>query len=376
MTYTSMVRKQIHIHSSKIIFGQWGTIDTILRIHVRGDMCQWTTSWANHCLFSFQQKKEVLGKESTGIVYLHLPINRHSLKMLRFVILYIFVFIGVFLNAQLPSTNVYVAQLRSSGAEPIISNVEYVSDFNAGGYTNQPKFFDYENIYVSVASSSDTITDIYQLKINSHEYWRITETEDISEFSPAPVPNSENFSVVRIEQDGVSQSLWIYPLNRSNQGQRLLKKLNTIGYHTWLNSKKVALFLVGKINTLAIADITNDDVQIITENIGRCIKTKDENTVVFVHKIRRIFWLLKSYDIREKAITTICQMPKDREDFEILANGTFIVGNGSKISFFNPEKSTQWVDIADFTAIGINNITRLAVARDRLAFVNVKLKLE
>lgn len=296
--------------------------------------------------------------------------------MLRFVILYIFVFIGVFLNAQLPSTNVYVAQLRSSGAEPIISNVEYVSDFNVGGYTNQPKFFDYENIYVSVASSSDTITDIYQLKINSQEYWRITETEDISEFSPAPVPNSENFSVVRIEQDGVSQSLWIYPLNRSNQGQRLLKKLNTIGYHTWLNSKKVALFLVGKINTLAIADITNDDVQIITENIGRCIKTKDENTVVFVHKIRPDFWLLKSYDIREKAITTICQMPKDREDFEILANGTFIVGNGSKISFFNPEKSIQWVDIADFTAIGINNITRLAVARDRLAFVNVKLKLE
>ena len=42
----------------------------------------------------------------------------------------------------------------------------------------------------------DTITDIYQLKINSQEYWRITETEDISEFSPTLVPNSENFSVV------------------------------------------------------------------------------------------------------------------------------------------------------------------------------------
>ena len=40
-----------------------------------------------------------------------------------------------------------------------------------------------------------------------------------------------------------------------------------------------------QINNLAIADITNDDVQIITENIGRCIKTKDENTVVFVHKL-------------------------------------------------------------------------------------------
>ena len=63
-------------------------------------------------------------------------------------------------------------------------------------------------------------------------------------------------------------TLWIYPLNRSNQGQRIIEETQ---YHrlplNLVKCQESGLIFSWQINTLAIADITNDDVQIITENI-------------------------------------------------------------------------------------------------------------
>lgn len=274
--------------------------------------------------------------------------------------------------AQLPKTDLYLAQLKNIGLEPKVSSISFLSTFNRNGYTNQPKFFDYNTIYASVAQSQDTITDIVKIKLNTQEIISITDTENISEFSPTPMLEPDQFSVVRIEADGVTQSLWQYPINRATTGKRLLKKLNTVGYYCWLSTDKIALFLVGKDNTLAIADVKTDDVSVVAENIGRCIKTKDGENVLFVHKIRPDFWLLKSYNIAEKAINTICQMPKGREDFELLGESAFVTGDGSRIMYYHTEKSSNWEIIADLSATGISNITRLAIARDRLAFVDAK----
>ena len=81
---------------------------------------------------------------------------------------------------------------------------------------------------------------------------------------------------------------------------------------------------------------------------------------------------LKSFDIQTKAMTVLCQMPSGREDYELLVNGMIITGDGSKLKSFHPSRSTEWIEIADFTASGISNINRLTVVRDRIVFVNNK----
>ncbi|MEZ4909417.1 MAG: hypothetical protein R2774_01010 [Saprospiraceae bacterium] len=282
------------------------------------------------------------------------------------------IFYSCIAYAQFPITDLYLAELKNISLEPKVSAITYLSSFNAGGYTNQPNFFDYNTIYATVVGKHDSIADIIKIKLSNREYTKITNTEAISEFSPSPIIESDQFSVVRIEADGVTQTLWQYPLDRSNKGKRLLKKLNNVGYYCWLSKDKVALFLVGKNNTLAIGDVKNDDVSMIAENIGRCIRSKDAENILFVHKIRPDFWLLKSYNINEKVISTICQMPKGREDFELIGDNAYLAGDGSKIMYYHSEKSSNWESIADLSSTGISNITRLAIARDRLAFVDVK----
>ena len=71
-------------------------------------------------------------------------------------------------------------------------------------------------------------------------------------------------------------------------------------------------------------------------------------------------------------MSVICKMPSGKEDFDIMMNGTLVVGDGSMIKTFIPGKDIDWISIADFSLKGINNINRLSVVRDRIVFINNK----
>jgi hypothetical protein len=274
--------------------------------------------------------------------------------------------------AQLPKTDVYLAEFRNFSSQPQMVALKYLNEFNPNGYNNQPKFFSYDEIYMTTAIDTQKSTDIYHLNIKYNQRYRVTNTEKISEFSPAPVPSGKSFTCVRIESDGVDQSLWKYPVDRSDAGSRLLPSLKNIGYYVWLNKDSVALFLVGSPHKLVLANVLTEKVETLTENIGRCLKTDNNGHLLFVHKITNEDWLLKSYHIQDKVMNTICRMPSGREDFDIMVNGTLVVGDGPYLKTFLPGKDQDWITIADLSLKGINNINRLSVVRDRILFVNNK----
>jgi hypothetical protein len=273
---------------------------------------------------------------------------------------------------QLPKTDVYLATIKNIGTKPQMTSLSYLSGFNKDGYNNQAKLFAYDRIYVTSAIDTHKITDIYKIDLNDNELSQVTDTEQISEFSPTPSPIKDHFSVVRIEADGSTQTLWLYPDNQSNKGYRVLKKLGNIGYHCWINEDSVALFLTGTPHTLAIAQLSTGKTEVIADDIGRCLKYDGNENVYFVHKIQTNLWVLKSYHIITKNMNTICQMPSNREDFEILPNGSFIIGDGPTIKSFNPEKDSSWVVAFDLSDQNIMNINRVNIIRDRLVFINNK----
>jgi hypothetical protein len=278
----------------------------------------------------------------------------------------------VILFGQLPKTDVYLAQYKNLANKPQLLSVKFLNAFNRNGYNNQAKFFSGDDIYLTVGLDTSQNTDIYHLSLKKNEIYRFTATEKISEFSPSLAPDINFMSVVRIEADGKDQSLWNYPTNRSGIGKRVLPVLKNIGYFHWLGRDSVALFLVGSPNTLAIANVKTGKTEVITENAGRCLKTSPEGNLLFVQKIRPDYWLLKSYHFQDKAINTICQMPSGKEDFEVVANGTIITGDGPFIKTILPQKESNWTTISDFTSLGIRNIQRLSVNGDRILFINNK----
>ncbi|MGB4960671.1 MAG: hypothetical protein WBO36_14410, partial [Saprospiraceae bacterium] len=84
------------------------------------------------------------------------------------------------LSAQLPKTDIYLAEIKNITSKPQISSVKYLNDFNPNGYNNQAKFFGYEIIYFTAAIDTQTRTDVYKLDIGKNEVSRVTDTDDIS----------------------------------------------------------------------------------------------------------------------------------------------------------------------------------------------------
>jgi hypothetical protein len=276
------------------------------------------------------------------------------------------------LRGQLPKTDVYLATIKNIGTKPQMTSLSYLSGFNKDGYNNQAKLFAYDKIYLTSAIDTHKITDIYKIDLDDNELSQVTATEQISEFSPTPSPIKDHFSIVRIEADGSTQTLWLYPEDQTNKGYRVLKKLGNVGYHCWINEDSVALFLTGTPHSLAIAQLSTGKTEVIADDIGRCMKYDGNENVYFVHKVQTDLWVLKSYHIISKNMNTICQMPSNREDFEILPNGSFITGDGPTIKSFNPEKDSSWVVAFDLSDQNIMNINRVNIIRDRLVFINNK----
>jgi WD40 repeat protein len=235
------------------------------------------------------------------------------------------------------------------------------------GYNNQPSFTaDGQSIlYTSIR---DKQADIYRYDLRGGTTTQITKTPE-SEYSPTLMPDRQSISVVRVEADG-TQRLWKFPL-AGGAPSLILEKIKPVGYHLWIDDHTLALFILGKPNTLQIADTRTEKAEIIAENPGRILRRiPHENKFSFVHKVSDQNWLIESFDLRAKALTTIIQTFPGVEDYAWTPAGDLLMANGAKL-FLRTKSDWAWQQVADFSNAGLKTITRIAVSPkgDRIAFV-------
>ena len=277
------------------------------------------------------------------------------------------------LSAQLPNTDLYMFTLLNNGVKINLNNPLYLSGFNPDGYNNQPYFINPREVYITSNFYDKDFTDFMKLDIVDNVYYRVTATDSISEYSPTPRALSGYFSAVRVEKDGTTQSLWLYPNDHSNYGKRIFPDVSNVGYHCWLSETDVALFLVDtSAMKFAIGNLESEKVSTILEDIGRCFSQNADGNLLFVHKVTDDNWYIKSYNIEDKKATIITQTRPKSEDFAVLSDGTILMAEGSKIYSIHPERDEYWNEIADLAEFDITNISRLAVSRNRLILVNTK----
>jgi len=255
------------------------------------------------------------------------------------------------LTAQLPTTNIYSLNLTKVGANYKFSSPRFLTAFNKQGYNNQPSFFEDKVIYFTTDYYDSEQTEISKFDLFENTLTRITYTPE-KEYSPTPVPKQDAFSVIRVESDNKTQTLSLYPLDGIGFGKRYMNNTSNIGYHNWIDEHNVALFLV------------------VLDNIGRCLKINKRKDIVFIHKQSPIEWWIKSYNTKTNKSTTIIKTLIGSEDFEILNDGSFIMGNKSKLYHFQPNKSKEWVELIDLKDQGITNIKRLTVRKNLIVLVN------
>lgn len=266
--------------------------------------------------------------------------------------------------AQMKPSNIYlfeVKQMNDSVFE--FTQPKFLTAFNPNGYNNHPAFFSNSELYISSQLPNESQPEIFALDLEKQTRTRVTKTPE-GEYSPFRMPDYYSFSAVRMEFEGrdTIQRLWQFPIDKLSNGRPVFKYLTKIGYYQWLNSRQVALFLVGDPNQLVIAETDYDRLTPVATNPGRCFRMLPDGSLAYVAKSNFGSW--KIMKRKPMATTTapeeIIETLPESEDFAVLPDGTLIMGQGSKLYKYNARTDEDWVEIADLRFYNIRQITRLA----------------
>ncbi|HEV2705529.1 MAG TPA: hypothetical protein VGV59_06365 [Pyrinomonadaceae bacterium] len=266
-----------------------------------------------------------------------------------------------------PASEIFVASLDARGDSLKVGAPKSITTWR--GYNNQPSFLSDGRALLYTSIRADGQADIYRHDLHTGDSMRLTETTE-SEYSPTQTPDGRFFSVIRVERDG-TQRLWKFPLG-GGQPTLVLERIKPVGYHAWIDARRLALFVLGEPNTLQLADTRTQQGQTLAQNIGRSIhRVPRSNRFSFVHKVSESEWLIKTYDTRTRAIETLVRTLPASEDYAWTPRGVLLMAKDSKLFQLDPVREREWREVADFAAQGIGRITRIAVSRrgDRVAFV-------
>lgn len=265
-----------------------------------------------------------------------------------------------------PTTDIFIIDLRTTSAGNLkLGQPAKITTWD--GYNNQPAFMpDGKSIlYTSIREKQ---ADIYRYDITSMATTQVTKTPE-SEYSPTLMPDGKSISVVRVEGDG-TQRLWKFPL-AGGAPSLILENIKPVGYHLWVDESTLALFVLGKPNTLQLVDLRSGKAEWVANNPGRILRrVPHQDKFSFVQKISDQEWLVNTYDLKTRSVATFIKTFPGVEDYAWTPSGVLLMANGSKL-LARKKSDFAWVELADFSNAGLKNITRIAVSPkgDRIAVV-------
>jgi hypothetical protein len=285
---------------------------------------------------------------------------------MRLLLMMSFLITTAILSAQTKPSHVYLFDVSiQTDTVYSFSKPRLLTIFNPDGYNHHPAFFNARELYVSVRMPDMTEPDIYSLSLDEFSLSRVTATAE-GEYSPFLMPDNKHFSVVRTEAVAgeTIQRLWQLPLDRLGTGKPVFEQINNVGYYQWLDKNRVVLFLVGAPQQLVMGYTDQERLTPITDHPGRCFRfIPGTPTLIYVQKNRYAQWMLMSCDLstgelNPKPLTAVLG---DSEDFAVMADGTILMCQGSKVFKYHPERDDQWKLISDLQLYGIKRISRISI---------------
>lgn len=286
-----------------------------------------------------------------------------------------FLFILLFpfyLTAQLVPTNLYMFDvLKDNKGKLKLQNPTLISSDNDGKYNNQPSFIS-DLLFVSAESRRGN-TDIIVYDYLKEKKSKLTETFEFNEYSPTSIPESNYISAVVTDKDG-NQNLFKFNIDKDEKPEKLFPEVNNIGYHEWYSKDKVLLYLVlERGQKLAMGDLSTGKIRDLATNTGRCLKRDNNGNIYFIQRYDENNYKIKSHDYYGKP-KQICSSLIGVEDFCLIGDHIFVMAKEGKIYTYNTEASETWELLADLSAYGIQNISRMAYHDGKLVIVNKEKK--
>ena len=269
---------------------------------------------------------------------------------------------GDSIAATAPGTDVYLASLHTTNGSLRVGTPQPRTSHP--GYDNQPAFLG-DGSGLIWTSIRDGQADVYRAS-GSGQATRLTATPE-SEFSPTPRPDGR-MTLVRVEADG-RQRLWRYEMDGTPLNP-VFPTIDSVGYHAWLDSTHVALFILGSPPTLRVVDVTTGADTVVASRIGRSLQPVPGRAAVsFVQVGPDSSTAIHQIDGASLRTRLLVQTPGEGTgDFHAWTpGGHLVMAVGNTLQAWHPE-ADGWHVVADLDTM---SVSRLAVSPSgtRLAFV-------
>ena len=286
--------------------------------------------------------------------------------MKKFSLALLFVFpLMVYAQQLPPGTDIYLMSLSSKKSKVTVSIPQNIT--NRSGYDNQPFFHPDKSVLYYASANAEGKTDLVEYNYNTKTSRNLTTTTE-REYSPTVTPDKKFISCI-IQRDNGAQDLGKYPIDGG--APEILISTLTVGYHAWINSESLLLFVLGDTLTLHQYNVVSKKDVILAKRPGRSLhKIPKSSAMSFVHKVSDSAWQIKKLTA-EGSIETITSTLPGREDLTWTPDGKIIMSDGKKLFYFEPGKTTTWLEIQMPEFMPAGTITRLAVNKkgDLLAIV-------
>ncbi len=288
------------------------------------------------------------------------------MKLFQILSVVLFLLSGSWAKAQLPDTEIFILEYELSEG-----SMKTGKPFNATervGYDNQPSFIPNVNGFLYTSIRDEGNAEVYFRNLATGDDENLSRTDSSSEYSPQLAYLKNQITVVKVEDDKVTQRMWsIATEGDSTTHQLILEDVAPVGYYAWGDKRTLAMFILGEPNTLQIA-YTDDSIRhLICGNIGRCIqKIPNKDAISYVHKLSDQRWLIKELDLDNLDSKTLIACPIGSEDYAWTKEGEILIGDNGKLMAFNPEQDQEWQLIQDFSGTELESFYRIAAHPDKM----------
>lgn len=255
-----------------------------------------------------------------------------------------------------PATEIYLAPMRLTPTAPTMGPARVASD-NPKGYDNQPFFGSDSRSMLFTSNRDGTQTDIYFLELPTRQIRRLTETPE-SEYSPTVIPGDLGVSVIRVEADG-TQRVW--QVGGDTPASPLLRDVKPVGYQAWIDSSRLAIYVLGTPASLQIADVDTGKSREVARDIGRSVARRPSGTISFVQR-EGAGWMVKEYEPDGGAIRPLVAALTGSADRDTAwaPDGTLFMTKGGDIYWWRPGQE-GWTLMS---SPEIGPLSRMAVSPD------------
>jgi Tol biopolymer transport system component len=263
-----------------------------------------------------------------------------------------------------PGTDIYLLSLTGGLASMKDAKPSPVS--TAPGYDNQPMFSTDGGRILFAANRDGKQIDVFVFERVGQRVSQLTQTpenENSPTYLPPGIGGPGDFSVVRTEADR-TQRLWRFDAQGQNP-QLVLTDIKPVGYHAWVDSDRLTLFVLGTPPTLQVANVQTGKAEIAAEGIGRSLHRIPGTALVsFVQREpSQEFWI-KQIEITSKKIEPLVKAAEGsaERDMAWMPDGkTILMSVGTKV-FSWTRGGAGWTEVFDAAPHGLGAVSRLAVS--------------